>query len=352
MMPKSDRARTTTAGARLARFYLHGAACTICGIALCAAAFAIPAKAQAQGDSPGWAPGVTLTPPDENGWTTESSPAEANEDGAQDSEAVRRAREALEQPALETGVLLSAKLTEDGARLRGQLIWRIYEDGAAGQPPPKLLHKRTGPSVRQPLPAGRYIVNVSFGRSFLTRRIEVTDGVMKPEVFVINAGGLRLTAYAADKELPSETVSFEIFEAETDQSGERRRIIGSARPGQVIRLNAGIYHLRSTYGEDNASVESEASVEAGKLTEVAMAHAAARVTLRLVARSGGEAIPATRWTIATPEGDVVTRSVGALPSHILAPGRYIVTARNGGREFVQEIALEDAQMAEVEVLAQ
>lgn len=341
--------RATADPAHTARTII--AAILTCLGAACLVPWGVPLVMAQDDAAPGWAPGVTLEPP-ESGWDAQSMPGEPAASADSPSEAVRRAREALQGPDTRTGLSLSAKLTDDGAALTEDIIWRIYEDGAAGQSPPKLVYKVQSATVRHPLAPGRYIVMVSFGRSFLTRAVEVSAGNMTEEVFVLNAGGLRLTAYAADKQLSPEMVKFDIFEAETDQLGERRRIVRSAEPGQVIRLNAGIYLLRSTYGDSNASVESEASVEAGKLTEVAMAHAAARVTLRLVARPGGEAIPATRWTITTPTGELVARSVGALPSHIVAPGTYVVTARNGGREFTREIVLEDAQMADVEVLAQ
>ncbi len=298
---------------------------------------------------PSWNPETEVVPAPEEGWATESKPTE-NE--AVESEAVRRAREALIKPRGGPGVNLLARLTEDGQRLTRDVTWRIYTDPKRGSGKPQLLTKRQSPSPTLQLDPGTYLVNVAYGRSYLTKRITVGTGARKQETFILNAGGLRLTAYAGEQKVPDTTVNFDIYLAETDQSGQRRQIMTKARPGVIIRLNAGIYFLRSTYGGANAHVEAEVSVEAGKLTEVAIAHAAARVTLGLVTRPGGEALPETQWTIATPEGKVVTRSVGALPTHILAPGTYKVTALNDGRKFEQEFKVEDNQLARVEVLVQ
>ena len=85
------------------------------------------------------------------------------------------------------------------------------------------------------------------------------------------------------------------------------------KPDVVIRLNAGIYRIVSTYGDANAQVEADVTVEAGKLSEATVSHSAARVTFKLVAREGGEALPDTQWTVQTADGEVVKRSVGALP---------------------------------------
>ncbi len=295
-------------------------------------------------EAQGWDPATEVLPSPQDGWATESKPTES------ESEAVRRAREALAEQPGDSGVVLSARLTDDGQRLNRGLVWRVYSDPKPGTGKPKLLVEQQSPSPAISLEPGTYLVNVAYGRSYLTKRVTVTSGPSRQETFVLNAGGLRLAAYAGEQRVPDTTVNFDIYLAETDQSGQRRQIMAKARPGIIIRLNAGIYFLRSTYGGANSHVEAEVSVEAGKLTEVAIAHAAARVTLGLVSRPGGEALPATQWTIATPEGKVVTQSVGALPTHILAPGTYTVTARNGGREFKREFEVEDNQMARVEVL--
>jgi hypothetical protein len=308
------------------------------------------AKAQQDQD---WAPGVSVTPPAKgDGWATENRPAPPAGEPEATSEAMEKAREALSSNGALPGVILSARLTEDGRVLDSDLTWRVYADPKNADEKPTLIAKREEYSPRIELSPGTYLINVSLGRSHMTRRIEIEAGAMKEETFILNAGGLRLAAYAGKHRLPDTSVRFDIFETESDQAGQRRMIIANARPGTIIRLNAGIYFLRSTYGGANAVVEAEVSVEAGKLTEISLEHAAAKVTLSLVTRPGGDALPATQWTIETLKGDVIDRSVGALPSHILAPGTYKVTASNGGRIFEREFTVEDNQTARVEVIAQ
>ncbi len=146
-------------------------------------------------------------------------------------------------------------------------------------------------------------------------------------------------------------MSYSIY-SDLDQSDSRRLIMSGAKPALVMRLNAGIYHIVSTYGDANATVASDVTVEAGKLTEATIAHAAAKATFKLVARAGGEALPDTQWSIQTPQGDPVKESIGALPTHILAPGSYTVVAKWQGKAFRREFTLTDGEMTQVEVVIQ
>ena len=116
------------------------------------------------------------------------------------------------------------------------------------------------------------------------------------------------------------------------------------------RLNAGVYNIVSTYGDANAIARVDVAVEAGKLTEATLTHQAAKVTLKLVTRPGGEAISDTQWMIMTPQGEMVKESVGALPTHVLAPGAYTATAKNGGLAFQRDFTVQQGQAVQVEVL--
>jgi hypothetical protein len=128
------------------------------------------------------------------------------------------------------------------------------------------------------------------------------------------------------------------------------RVMTGAKPGLVIRLNAGIYNIVGTYGDANAVARSDVTVEAGKLTEATLSHAAAKVTFRLVARAGGDAIADTQWNVANAQGETVKESVGALPTHVLAPGTYTVSAKNAGEVFQRKFTVQAGDAAQVEVL--
>ncbi len=248
-------------------------------------------------------------------------------------------------------VRLVAQLTADGQHIDQGLVWRVFQEHGETDGKSKLLstHRDASPTIK--LAPGKYIVNAAFGRAHLTRTITVKAGSGAPAVeqFVLNAGGLRVSALVGKAQAPQNSTSFSIY-SDRDQSDNRKLIMSAVKPGVVIRLNAGIYHVVSTYGDSNATVRSDVTVEAGKLTETTITHAAAKATFKLVNRAGGEALPDTQWSIETPQGAAVKESVGALPTHILAPGNYIVIAKSQGKAFQREFTLADGETTQVEVI--
>ena len=248
-------------------------------------------------------------------------------------------------------VSLVAVLTQDGQNIDQGLVWRIFRDKPGADGKLKLLstHREATPTLQ--LEAGGYIVNVAFGRANLTRRIAVSGERPLQERFVLNAGGLRLIPALANGEPANEkAVSYDIYSDERDQYGQRTKVMSAVKPGLVIRLNAGIYSVVGTYGDANAIARSDITVEAGKLTEATLTHAAAKVTFRLVARTGGDAIADTQWNVANAQGEVVKESVGALPTHVFAPGTYTVSARNAGEVFQRTFTLQAGDSVQVEVV--
>jgi len=249
-------------------------------------------------------------------------------------------------------VNLVALLTVDGQRIDQGLVWRIYASTRNPRVHAKLLMTRREPSPTVELEPGEYIVNAAFGRADITRKIVVTPGSISSEKFVLNAGGLKVKVLVDGAEPPLNTVAYDILSSERDQSDNRVRVLADAKPNVINRLNAGIYRIVSRYGDGNAKVEADVTVEAGKLTEATVSHSAARVTFKLVTRLGGEALPDTQWSVQTQDGQLVIRSVGALPTHILAPGAYSVTAKSHSGVYKRDFTLADGDVAQVEVLMQ
>jgi hypothetical protein len=311
------------------------------------AAFALSLSAQAQDPSP-WDTGLRSTFPAPS-LTEEPAPQPPQEEAAPPGNITVVPRTNPEDASGTTPVNLTALLTADGQRIDQGLVWRIYEaTGPKDEGKLVATHREPSPTVN--LKPGDYIINAAFGRADLTRSITVVPGAPTAEKFVLNAGGLRVKVLVDGAAPANHTVTYDILSGERDQSDNRARVLSRAKPNIIIRLNAGIYRIVSTYGDANAQVEADVTVEAGKLSEATVSHSAARVTFKLVTRLGGEALPDTEWTVQTPAGEVVKRSVGALPTHILAPGTYTIIAKSGARAFKRDFTLAGGETAQVEVL--
>src|SRR6478735_625864 len=248
-------------------------------------------------------------------------------------------------------VTFKALLTEGGPQVKTGLIWRVFtpQPGANGARKLVSTHHEAMPTAA--LVPGEYLVNAAYGLSNLTKKINVESGRSLEETFILNTGGLKLAAVlSGGATLPASSVHFDILSDEEDQFGNRHKILNDATPGVVIRLNAGAYHLVSTYGDANGTVRADVTVEPGKITEATVKHAAAPVTFKLVQSAGGEALADTKWSILTTTGDVVKENTGALPTHILAVGDYAVVANHNGESYTNKFSVASGQAKQIEVV--
>lgn len=279
---------------------------------------------------------------------TNTSPATADSGGQSTA-----AKLAAKPPSSLAATRFKALIMEGGRQISSGLVWRIFEARKGTSGKYKLVSSHRDPSPTAALAPGDYLVNAAYGKAHLTKKITIKANEPLEETFVLNCGGLRLSSITVNRQpVPQKSVSYTIYSDERDQFGNRQKVMSDAKPGLIIRLNAGIYHVVSKYGDANAIVSSDVTVEPGKLSEATVNHTAAKVTFKLVLQPGGEALANTRWSVLTPQGDVVKESTGALPTHILAAGTYLLLARYEGRNFKREFSVTPGKNQQIEVIVQ
>jgi hypothetical protein len=251
-------------------------------------------------------------------------------------------------------VRMEARLTDKGPVVTYGLSWRVFQPIAGTDGKLPLLASSEGGSTEFDLAPGEYFVNVAFGRAGATKKLVVPEsGNPEPQTFVLDAGGLVLNAVSgADVRIPPDELTFNIYSNDVREDGERGLLMGDVKPGEVVRLNAGTYHVVSNYGDVNATIRADIRVDAGKLVEATIQHKAAKITLKLVSQEGGEAIADTAWSILTPSGDSVSESVGAFPVVILAEGKYTAVARHKDKIYQRDFTVTPGRNQDVEVLLQ
>lgn len=249
-------------------------------------------------------------------------------------------------------VQLDALLVDGGQPLEHGLVWRVFNPvpDETGKLP--LLATSEGGRANFEFEPGEYFVHVAFGLAGVTRKLSVPNNApIEAQSFVLDAGGISLSAVTeGDGVIPPSKLRFSIYSEDFDANDQRRLIISNVKPKQVVRLNGGIYHVVSEYGTVNAVIRSDIGVEAGKLTEAAIQHRAAQLTLKLVAEAGGEAIADTAWSITNLAGDLISESVGAFPSLVLAEGEYTAIARHKERLFRRDFKVVAGRNVDVEVM--
>jgi len=257
--------------------------------------------------------------------------------------------------AEEAIIRLTARLTDSSMPLKEGLVWRIFmPEPDFDNQLPLLAHKEGGSAEFRLLP-GKYLIHVAFGLAQMVQQVEIKPGVSHYETMVLEAGGLALDATVADTgegreaTINKNRVRFAIYPAD-EMGGGHSPIIQGVKPGQVIRLKAGLYHVASTYGRSNAIANANIRVEAGKLTQAVMEHHAAQATLKLVRTQAGEALADTSWTIMNASGDTVHEVANAYVDLVLAEGDYIAYARNKEQNYQREFTVIAGQDMEVEII--
>jgi hypothetical protein len=248
-------------------------------------------------------------------------------------------------------ITLSAQLTDKGADITRGIVWRVFKPEPASDGKLPMVASAHGGSAVFQLEPGSYLVHASYGRAGATKRITVGKDARR-ESLVLDAGGLKLDAVlSGGVRIPPKKLRFSIYEGTAEANGDRALIIPDVEPNSVVRLNAGVYHVVSTYGAVNAVIRSDIRVEAGKLTEATVEHRAAEETMKLVRETGGEAIADTSWSLLNESGDPIKEAVGAFASMVLAEGQYTIIAKNRDRIYQKDFTVVAGQNQEIEVLA-
>jgi hypothetical protein len=248
-------------------------------------------------------------------------------------------------------ITLSAQLTDKGADITRGIVWRVFKPETASDGKLPMVASAHGGSAVFQLEPGSYLVHASYGRAGATKRITVGKDARR-ESLVLDAGGLKLDAVlSGGVRIPPKKLRFSIYEGTAEANGDRALIIPDVEPNSVVRLNAGVYHVVSTYGAVNAVIRSDIRVEAGKLTEATVEHRAAEETMKLVRETGGEAIADTSWSLLNESGDPIKEAVGAFASMVLAEGQYTIIAKNRDRIYQKDFTVVAGQNQEIEVLA-
>ena len=267
-----------------------------------------------------------------------------------------------ETPQPGRGILhLSATLTADPPLVRGGLQWRVFADVAQPDGTHKLAAQSSDAQPTFDLPNGRYIVHAAYGYAGTMKRVEVA-GRVASERFNLNAGAIEVDGTLGNAAIPADRLSIAIFVPDHNNP-EAKLVVAGAKPGRVIGLPEGSYHIVSTYLDTegvgsltpvsgtNSTVAADLRVQAGKLLLASVKHRAAMLTLKLVNAPGGEALANTSFTVLTPGGDVIRELIGAFPSLVLAEGDYVAIARHDGKTYQSEFKVQSAVDRDVEVTA-
>ncbi|HWB47442.1 MAG TPA: VWA domain-containing protein [Hyphomicrobiaceae bacterium] len=287
----------------------------------------------------------------------------ADQVGARIEEALQLASRAVPEPseaggtgpapagqAGAPGLYLRALLAPNTEPVNWPLHWKVSREGDEVA----LFDSRaTNPVVKAP--PGRYAVQAADGAVSASETFEVSDTAPTPGVVTLNAGTLtiRVLAQKSGAALTGAMVSVNAAGAAAEPrhalpSGPLVAAFRGAQ-GQAV-LPAGRYVVHARYG--NVQADRAVVVPAGSRGRLDVTLDGALVRLGLAGPQGAEGSESVLFTVLEDDPDAhsgrreVARSAAARPEFFLPPNTYYITARRGGAEVHDQIAVGPGDVVE------
>jgi Ca-activated chloride channel homolog len=192
------------------------------------------------------------------------------------------------------------------------------------------------------LPAGTYYVTARSGPIEVRQRVGIGAGDVVKKVVslglakVVVAAEAPVGKAASQSPVGKQPLSVRVLSLE----GEPREIARGSALAPEFTLSAGRYRIEAAIGGLNVKAVQDIDVEAGSARRVALKLDANTVTLKLAGSAGD-----VTWELKDAKGTLVARSSQAVPSFVVAPGRYTArcTVQGKASEKTVDIVAEGPQ---------
>ena len=160
-------------------------------------------------------------------------------------------------------------------------------------------------------------------------------------------GALQLSTKVAGLSGAIPTVPFrhDILSATKDLSGKRKQITATTKIEPVFRLAAGDYHVVARLGNQNVISETDVSVPAGQLSELAIEQQAAFVTIAVDGKPEGR----IRWDVYDSNGKSIAATVRPEISVVLAPGEYEAKLSAGDKTASETFTVASGEAKDIRI---
>ncbi len=244
-----------------------------------------------------------------------------------------------------TVLAMTAYFERGSGAIPAGVLWRVFSDQEDVNGNFPLVAESDEPQPLFTLDPGGYVIHATYGLASQTRHVVLGSQAASADI-MLNAGALRLTGLIGDVSISAEDLTFTILR---EEDGIEQPVYDGAKPGDIVRLPAGLYQVASVYGNANSRIQVALTIEPGRITDATVHHKAARVALKLVNPGDAVAIPDASWSVLTPGGDVVSTSLGGLAEVVLAEGDYVAVAQHDGQNFQKEFSVDSGETTTVVV---
>ncbi len=236
------------------------------------------------------------------------------------------------------GIELAARLTDDGGFIKRPVAWQVLQrDPELGLVGNIVLSEKT-PIVDAALPPGAYRIKADYGFASASRDITILPKTRIGVTFVLNVGGIRTLSRVVGIDA-AQWASARHSIIALPENKPAKLITSNVAQGETIRLAAGQYRIESRFDNGNTLAVANVTIKPGILTSLNIDHQAAIAKLALLS-SGKQPII---WQVYSLTGKWSKTGKSKNLAMILAPGRYVFTARIGTEKFSRTVSLAEGK---------
>jgi hypothetical protein len=228
---------------------------------------------------------------------------------------------------------LAARLTADGGMIQRPIAWKLHRlDG-------ETVFTGSLPTVTTAAEPGDYVIEANYGSVHAAQRVSLPKRQQVAVTLILNVGGVRILSRLPDMS-PSDIHPLNTIYA-TSGPDQGKLVTISERPGEIMRLAAGTYHIESRFAPGNAVATADVTVRPGLLSSVEIDHHAGIVHLS----AGSGAARDARWAISDDKGHDLSVDGGG--DVVLLPGHYFAHVSLGREDRTIGFTVESGKRIEI-----
>ncbi len=234
----------------------------------------------------------------------------------------------------EESLELSSRFAQDGNIYVEGVDWTLKTQSG------EVIYHSLATTTDIKVQPGSYEVIVSYGTVKIDEAVNVPPETKLSINFVLNAGALRVLPRLSGLNGEQIASVAKIFALNGTQSG--KLIASSSQPGQVIKLSAGSYRIKTQFADSNVVAITDVDVKPGIMRSLDVAHHAGLAHFSLL-----HAAENIEWCVMPDQGDELSISNPIDPTAVLKPGHYTAQAKIGDKILKQPFTVEDGKVLDV-----
>lgn len=252
---------------------------------------------------------------------------------------------------LDAGLLkLRALAGQGGEVLQNGVVWYVLESKKSLSGQAKEVTATSAGLPTLTLPAGDYLVRVSYGAARAEMPVSIGPGKLTETDVIVNAGIAAVTSMVGGQKV-SDNRGFvmRVLSEPTGLEGTQKEVAATSSPHDQFKLSAGNYVVRARLGWGNAWAEAPITIKPNERTDVSMVFDAGFVTPLLLKANGQPADTSASWFILDAQGQSVGSLSGRRDGIWLKSGNYRMVTTINRKAYDRAFEVVSGQRSEVSV---